>query len=175
MGPEAQDCRFPGSSGPLAREPVLEGQSLGIIPPGADAEGIPHKVRLYSISSPRDGEKLSANNVAITVKRVPGGLCSNYFCDLERSAASVHPKVLRRHLHAAGLVTSAHMDMSNHNVLFEADAGLAVAPSLAEALWAAEAIEHLNAPRAQMGRSASSTASCSPGTAPRRPAGWTAT
>jgi benzoyl-CoA 2,3-epoxidase subunit A len=66
--------------------PVLEGQSLGIIPRGVDANGAPHKVRLYSISSPRDGEKLNANNVAFTVKRVPGGVCSNYFCNLERGA-----------------------------------------------------------------------------------------
>lgn len=63
---------------------------------------------------------------------------------------SVHPKVLRRHLRAAGLVTDAQMDLSDHNVLFDADAGLAVAASLADALSAAEAMEHLNAPRSQM-------------------------
>jgi benzoyl-CoA 2,3-dioxygenase component A len=66
---------------------VLEGQSLGIIPPGTDAQGSPHTVRLYSIASPRDGEKPNANNVAFTVKRVPGGLCSNYFCDLQKGAS----------------------------------------------------------------------------------------
>jgi len=63
---------------------------------------------------------------------------------------SVHPKVLRRHLRGAGLVTDAQMDLSDHNVLFDADAGLAVAASLADALSAAEAMEHLNAPRSQM-------------------------
>ena len=37
--------------------PVLEGQSIGIIPPGTDEDGKPHKIRLYSVASPRDGEK----------------------------------------------------------------------------------------------------------------------
>ena len=62
--------------------PALEGQSIGIIPPGEDAEGRPHLPRLYSISSPRDGERPGYNNVALTVKREEKGLCSNYVCDL---------------------------------------------------------------------------------------------
>ena len=37
--------------------PVLEGQSLGIIPPGSDASGRPHHARQYSIASPRNGER----------------------------------------------------------------------------------------------------------------------
>ena len=37
--------------------PVLEGQSIGIVAPGADKDGKPHKIRLYSVASPRDGEK----------------------------------------------------------------------------------------------------------------------
>jgi benzoyl-CoA 2,3-epoxidase subunit A len=64
--------------------PVLEGQSLGILPPGLDARGKPHLPRLYSVSSPRDGERPNFNNVSLTVKRDPGGLCSNYICDLKR-------------------------------------------------------------------------------------------
>ena len=64
--------------------PVLEGQSLGIIPPGLDANGKPHLPRLYSVSSPRDGERPNFNNVSLTVKREPGGLCSNYVCDLKK-------------------------------------------------------------------------------------------
>jgi benzoyl-CoA 2,3-dioxygenase component A len=55
--------------------PFLEGQSIGIVPPGLDAHGKPHKVRLYSIASARDGEKPNANNFALTVKREPGGVC----------------------------------------------------------------------------------------------------
>ncbi len=72
--------------------PVLEGQSIGVIPPGTDAEGRPHHVRLYSIASPRDGERPRHNNLALTVKRVVAdhagkptrGLASNYLCDLAR-------------------------------------------------------------------------------------------
>ncbi|MFV0244255.1 MAG: benzoyl-CoA 2,3-epoxidase subunit BoxA [Qingshengfaniella sp.] len=63
--------------------PVLEGQSIGIIPPGTDAEGKPHLPRLYSVSSPRDGERPNYNNVSLTVKREDKGLCSNYVCDLK--------------------------------------------------------------------------------------------
>ena len=62
--------------------PVLEGQSIGIIPPGTDAERKPHLPRLYSVSSPRDGERPHYNNLSLTVKREDMGLCSNYVCDL---------------------------------------------------------------------------------------------
>ena len=72
--------------------PVLEGQSLGIIPPGLDSSGHPHHVRLYSVASPRNGERPGYNNVALTVKRVLAdhegnpvrGVCSNYVCDLAK-------------------------------------------------------------------------------------------
>ncbi len=76
--------------------PVVEGQSLGVIPPGTGPDGRPWPIRLYSISSPRDGEKPgSPRLVALTVKRVVTrrpdgslhrGLCSNWLCDLERGA-----------------------------------------------------------------------------------------
>ncbi|MDA7426031.1 benzoyl-CoA 2,3-epoxidase subunit BoxA [Thalassococcus lentus] len=66
--------------------PVLEGQSVGIIPPGTDADGNAHLPRLYSVSSPRDGERPGYNNVSLTVKREAGGLCSNFVCDLETGA-----------------------------------------------------------------------------------------
>ncbi|WP_019939355.1 benzoyl-CoA 2,3-epoxidase subunit BoxA [Bordetella sp. FB-8] len=72
--------------------PVLEGQSLGILPPGADAQGRAHFARQYSIASPRDGERPGYNNLSLTVKRVTedydgkplNGLCSNYLCDLSK-------------------------------------------------------------------------------------------
>jgi benzoyl-CoA 2,3-dioxygenase component A len=64
--------------------PVLEGQSIGIVAPGVDADGAPHRMRLYSISSPRHGEKPNANNLSLTVKREANGLCSNYVCDLKK-------------------------------------------------------------------------------------------
>ena len=70
--------------------PVLEGQTLGIVPPGLDEHGKPHYVRLYSVASPRDGERPRYNNVALTIKRVTldhdgnavHGIGSNYMCDL---------------------------------------------------------------------------------------------
>ncbi|ANN65766.1 benzoyl-CoA 2,3-epoxidase subunit BoxA [Bordetella bronchialis] len=72
--------------------PVLEGQSIGILPPGVDARGRPHHARQYSVASPRDGERPGYNNLSLTVKRVAAGrdgnshdgLCSNYLCDLAR-------------------------------------------------------------------------------------------
>ena len=72
--------------------PVLEGQSIGILPPGVDARGKPHHARQYSIASPRDGERPGYNNVSLTVKRVTAdydgkpvrGVASNYVCDLKK-------------------------------------------------------------------------------------------
>ncbi|MGA1289243.1 MAG: benzoyl-CoA 2,3-epoxidase subunit BoxA [Rubrivivax sp.] len=71
--------------------PVLEGQSIGIIPPGTDANGRPHHARQYSIASPRNGERPGYNNVSLTIKRVledhqgnpVRGVGSNYMCDLQ--------------------------------------------------------------------------------------------
>jgi benzoyl-CoA 2,3-dioxygenase component A len=71
--------------------PVLEGQSIAILPPGTDAHGRPHHPRQYSIASPRNGERPGYNNVSITVKRVTvdrhgraeRGVASNYLCDLK--------------------------------------------------------------------------------------------
>lgn len=70
--------------------PVLEGQTIGILPPGRDVQGKSHFIRLYSVASPREGERPGYNNLALTVKRVTedhegrpvGGVASNYLCDL---------------------------------------------------------------------------------------------
>ncbi|HEY6132361.1 MAG TPA: benzoyl-CoA 2,3-epoxidase subunit BoxA, partial [Rubrivivax sp.] len=70
--------------------PVLEGQSIGIVPPGTDASGRPHRARQYSIASPRNGERPGYNNLSLTIKRVledhqgqpVRGVASNYLCDL---------------------------------------------------------------------------------------------
>jgi benzoyl-CoA 2,3-dioxygenase component A len=72
--------------------PILEGQSIGIIPPGSDAGGKPHYLRMYSVASPRDGERDGYNNLSLTVKRVcedhegraVRGVASNYLCDLQK-------------------------------------------------------------------------------------------
>ncbi len=71
--------------------PVLEGQSIGIVPPGTDASGRAHHARQYSIASPRNGERPGYNNVSLTIKRVledhqghpVRGVASNYMCDLK--------------------------------------------------------------------------------------------
>ena len=78
--------------------PVLEGQSIGIIPPGADANGKPHLPRLYSVSSPRDGERPNFNNLSLTVKREPSGVCSNYVCDLKKGDKVQRHRPVRRDL-----------------------------------------------------------------------------
>jgi len=70
--------------------PVLEGQSLAVIVPAANG-GAPH-VRMYSIASPRNGERPGYNNVSLTVKRVTQdrggnpvrGVASNFLCDLKK-------------------------------------------------------------------------------------------
>ncbi|PWK37060.1 benzoyl-CoA 2,3-epoxidase subunit BoxA [Cupriavidus plantarum] len=72
--------------------PVLEGQSIGIVPPGTDAQGRPHYIRMYSVASPRDGERPGYNNLALTVKRVDRdhdgqpvrGVASHFLCDLAK-------------------------------------------------------------------------------------------
>lgn len=85
------------SGTPLAGN-FLAGQSFGIIPPGVDENGKPHKVRLYSVASPSWGEDGEGNVISTTPKRLleeiktddePGGhrlyvgVCSNYLCDLK--------------------------------------------------------------------------------------------
>ncbi|QYK47081.1 MAG: hypothetical protein KF838_09835 [Phycisphaeraceae bacterium] len=72
---------------------IRPGQSFGIIPPGTDEKGRPHKLRLYSIASPSRGEDGAGNVIATTVKRTIDehweshrlflGVASNYLCDLQ--------------------------------------------------------------------------------------------
>jgi benzoyl-CoA 2,3-dioxygenase component A len=71
--------------------PVLEGQSIAIVPPGVDVNGRAHHPRQYSIASPRNGERPGYNNLSLTIKRVledhqgkpVRGVASNYMCDLQ--------------------------------------------------------------------------------------------
>ncbi len=69
----------------------LEGQSMGVVPPGETVEGKRHKVRLYSISSARCGDDGKCATVSLTVKRIlylddqgqeKQGLSSNYLTSL---------------------------------------------------------------------------------------------
>lgn len=73
--------------------PFVEGQSLGVLPPGQDEKGKPHHLRLYSIASSVSGDDLEGKSVSICVKRLKYldpvtkiqkmGICSNYLCDLK--------------------------------------------------------------------------------------------
>ena len=78
----------------------LVGQAFGILAPGVDERGKPHKVRLYSIACPSDGEDGAGKVISTTTKRVIDehtpqrktddpddhslflGICSNHLCDL---------------------------------------------------------------------------------------------
>jgi benzoyl-CoA 2,3-dioxygenase component A len=70
---------------------LLEGQSIGVIPPGRDVFGRPHHPRQYSVASPRNGERPGYNNASLTIKRVledhegkpVRGVASNYMCGLQ--------------------------------------------------------------------------------------------
>jgi ferredoxin--NADP+ reductase len=72
----------------------IEGQSIGIIPEGTDANGKPHKLRLYSIASTRHGDNLEGNTVSLCVRQLQyekdgetiNGVCSTYLCDIEPGA-----------------------------------------------------------------------------------------
>ena len=71
----------------------LEGQSIGIIPPGEDENGKPHKLRLYSIASTRHGDNLDDKTVSLCVRKLEykhpetgehvEGVCSSYLCNLK--------------------------------------------------------------------------------------------
>lgn len=87
------------SGTPLAGQ-FRAGQSFGVLPPGTDEAGKPHKVRLYSIACPTWGEDGEGLYLSTTPKRVIDefkpqngaddaldhslflGVCSNYLCDL---------------------------------------------------------------------------------------------
>jgi ferredoxin--NADP+ reductase len=72
----------------------VEGQSIGIIPDGADAAGKPHKLRLYSIASTRHGDDTNYNTVSLCVRQLQyekdgeliNGVCSTFLCDIEPGA-----------------------------------------------------------------------------------------
>lgn len=71
----------------------LEGQSIGIIPPGTDKNGKPEKLRLYSIASTRHGDRVDDKTVSLCVRQLEYkhpetgemiyGVCSTHLCHLE--------------------------------------------------------------------------------------------
>ncbi|MGK7913787.1 MAG: ferredoxin--NADP(+) reductase [Synechococcus sp.] len=70
----------------------VEGQSIGVVPPGTTEDGKPHKLRLYSIASSRYGDDGGRKTVSFSIKRLVynhpetgeevKGVCSNFLCDL---------------------------------------------------------------------------------------------
>ncbi len=70
----------------------LEGQSIGIIPPGTDKKGKPEKLRLYSIASTRHGDYVDDKTVSLCVRQLEYqsketgetvyGVCSTYLCKM---------------------------------------------------------------------------------------------
>ena len=72
----------------------IEGQSIGIMPEGEDANGKPHKLRLYSIASTRHGDDFEGNTVSLCVRQLQyekdgetiNGVCSSYLCDIKPGA-----------------------------------------------------------------------------------------
>ncbi len=76
------------------------GQAIGVVAPGTDDAGKPHKLRLYSLCSPASGEDGNLSRIATTVKRTTDehrethrffmGVASNYLCNLhEGDTASI--------------------------------------------------------------------------------------
>jgi ferredoxin--NADP+ reductase len=71
----------------------VEGQSIGIVPPGEDAKGKPNKLRLYSIASTRHGDNLEDKTVSLCVRKLEykdpetgehvEGVCSSFLCNLK--------------------------------------------------------------------------------------------
>ena len=69
----------------------VEGQSIGIMADGEDANGKPHKLRLYSIASTRHGDNFEGKTVSLCVRQLQyekdgqtiNGVCSTFLCDIK--------------------------------------------------------------------------------------------
>ncbi len=85
-----QHIKFDLSGGNLK---YIEGQSIGIIPPGLDKNGKPEKLRLYSIASTRHGDNVDDKTVSLCVRQLEYkhpetsetvyGVCSTHLCFLK--------------------------------------------------------------------------------------------
>ena len=88
-----QHLKFDISAGDLK---YIEGQSIGIIPPGLDKNGKPEKLRLYSIASTRHGDDVDDKTISLCVRQLEYkhpetsetvyGVCSTHLCFLEPGA-----------------------------------------------------------------------------------------
>ncbi|WGV25500.1 ferredoxin--NADP reductase [Halotia branconii] len=85
-----QHLKFDISGGDLK---YIEGQSIGIVPPGLDKNGKPEKLRLYSIASTRHGDDVDDKTVSLCVRQLEYkhpetnetvyGVCSTHLCFLK--------------------------------------------------------------------------------------------
>jgi len=120
---------FDVSGTPLAGA-FRPGQAFGVVPPGTDENGKPHKLRLYSLANPTRGEDGAGNVVSTTVKRTVDehwetgrlflGVASNYLCDLQ-------PGEEARLTGPAGKRFVLPAEPGNHDYLFFAT-GTGIAP-----------------------------------------------
>lgn len=88
-----QHIKFDLSGGNLK---YVEGQSIGIIPPGLDKKGKPEKLRLYSIASTRHGDDVDDKTISLCVRQLEYkhpesgetvyGVCSTYLTHIEPGA-----------------------------------------------------------------------------------------
>ncbi|HLP88436.1 MAG TPA: phycobilisome linker polypeptide [Nostocaceae cyanobacterium] len=88
-----QHIKFDLSGGNLK---YIEGQSIGIIPPGVDKNGKPEKLRLYSIASTRHGDDVDDKTISLCVRQLEYkhpesgetvyGVCSTYLTQLQPGA-----------------------------------------------------------------------------------------
>ncbi|HEY9908881.1 MAG TPA: ferredoxin-NADP reductase [Thermosynechococcaceae cyanobacterium] len=85
-----QHVKFDISGGDLR---YLEGQSIGVIPPGTDKNGKPEKLRLYSIASTRHGDDVDDKTISLCVRQLEYkhpetgetvyGVCSTHITSLQ--------------------------------------------------------------------------------------------
>ncbi|HEY9802872.1 MAG TPA: ferredoxin-NADP reductase [Leptolyngbyaceae cyanobacterium] len=88
-----QHIKFDLTGGDLK---YIEGQSIGIIPPGLDKNGKPEKLRLYSIASTRHGDDVDDKTISLCVRQLEYkhpesgetvyGVCSTYLTHIEPGA-----------------------------------------------------------------------------------------
>ncbi len=85
-----QHIKFDLTGGDLR---YIEGQSIGIIPPGLDKNGKPEKLRLYSIASTRHGDDVDDKTISLCVRQLEYkhpetgetvyGVCSTYLTQIQ--------------------------------------------------------------------------------------------
>ena len=106
----------------------VEGQSIGVIAPGLREDGKPNKLRLYSITSSRSGDKGNMLEVSLCVRRliekksdtneIYNGLASTYLCDVK-----VGDKIMITG--AVGKAFALPTDITTNLIMFATGTGIA--------------------------------------------------